>query len=141
MPERSLSGAALTSHRTKTCPAPPAPKGNTRAAKHGAKSETKLAPVRAKHLQVLREDYPDLDTRRLVLLADRFARIDLATAWLDRQKSIVRNSEGEVFLVVREVEKWASRAEQLLAEAERERRRPRRADLALTMSAEEDEGG
>src|SRR4051794_8917279 len=49
-----LSGAALTSHQTKTCPAPPAPKGNTRAAKHGAKSQTKLAPVRETHLQVLR---------------------------------------------------------------------------------------
>lgn len=135
MPGKKLAGAALRSHQTKTCPAPPAPKGNTRAAKHGTRGEVLLAPVREEHLKVLRGDYPDIDDRRLVLLADRLARIDLATAWLDGQKGLVRNKQGEVFGVVREVEKWASRAEAILAEAEKERRKPRRADLAVEMSA------
>lgn len=97
-----------------------------------------LAPVRERHLQVLREDYPNLDGRRLVLLADRLARIDLASAWLDKQNGLVRNKQGEPYLIVREVEKWASRAEAILAEAEKENRRPKRVDLALEMSALDD---
>lgn len=139
-PSKRLQGAALRSHREKTCPAPPAPKGNTRAAKHGAKTEQLVAPRREAHLTVLREDYPHLDERRLILMADRLARIDLATAWLEQQKSLVANKQGDVYPVAREVEKWAARAEQVLAEAEKESRKsPKRVDLAVEM-AELEEG-
>lgn len=131
-----LAGAALQSHRTKTCPAPPAPTGNTRAARHGAKTDKLVAPRREAHLKVLREDYPHLDDRRLALLADRLARIDLATAWIEKQKSLVYDKRGNVFQVAREVEKWAARAEQVLADAERaSRARAPRIDLAQEMSA------
>ncbi len=135
---RPLAGAALHSHLTKTCPAPPAPKGNQRAAKHGAKSLHKLGPARERHMKALRVDYPNLDNRRLALLADRLARIDLASSWLDKQKGIVHSEDGGVFHIAKEVEKWASRAEVLLERAEAEGRRKPRRDLALEMSAMED---
>ena len=74
-----------------------APKGNTRAVKHGAKTEQLVAPRREAHMIRLRDDYPHLDDRRLALMADRLARIDLATAWLEKQKSLVHNKEGDVY--------------------------------------------
>ena len=86
----------------------------------------------------LRDDYPHLDDRRLALLADRLARIDLATAWLEKQKSLVHNKQGDVYRVAELVEKWAARAEAVLAEAEKERNKPRRVDLAQEMSALEE---
>ncbi len=140
MATRKLAGAALHSHETKTSPAPPAPKGNQRGRKHGLRSEQALAPKRQEHIKALRADYPDLDDRRLALLADRLARIDLATAWLDAQKGIVRDRNGEVYAVVTYVEKWVSRAEAVLAEVERERHAPKRFDLAKSMSALEEHG-
>ena len=61
-------------------PVDPAPRGNDRSVTHGAKSENKLAPVREKHRLALKQAYPRLDDRRLALLADRLARIDLVVA-------------------------------------------------------------
>jgi hypothetical protein len=133
-----LQGAALKAHQTKTCPAPPAKKGNMRAVKHGAKTEQLVAPRREAHLRVLREDYPHLDNRRLALMADRLARIDLATAWIEKQKSLVYDKQGNVFQVAQQVEKWATRAEQVLAEAEKEGRKTHRRDLAIDMAALEE---
>jgi hypothetical protein len=80
-------------------------------------------------------DYAHLDHRRLALLADRLARIDLATEWLEKQRGLVRNAKGEVYNVAVLVDKWSTRAEQVLREAEAERRRPRRIDLAQDMAA------
>ena len=134
-PKPNLRGSALRNHLTKTCPAPPAPKGNARAATHGAKSELTLAPAREHHMQRLIQDYPGLDNRRLALLADRLARIDLASAWIDQQQSVVRNKSGDVYPIVRDLEKWAARAEQMLREIEAEGRKTPRRDLALEMSA------
>lgn len=116
------------------CPAPPAPKGNTRAMVHGADTPSLIAPRREAHLRVLRADYPALDHRRLTLLADRLARIDLATEWLEKQKSIVRNRQGDVYRVAELCDKWACRAEQVIKEAEAESRRPKKIDLAMEMS-------
>lgn len=94
-----------------------------------------MAPARERHMKALRADYPSLDNRRLALLADRLARIDLASAWLDKQRGIVHTEDGGVFLIAKEVEKWASRAEVLLERAEAERRAKPRRDLAMEMSA------
>jgi hypothetical protein len=69
----------------------------------------------------LSADYPQLDPRRLALLADRLARIGLARAWLDNQGSIVRDEDGRVFDVVDRLEKWSNRAESILADLEAER--------------------
>lgn len=100
--------------------------GNTRAITHGVNSERRIAPLREKHVAELRVSYPRLDGRRLVLLADRLARIEAASAWLDSQEGIVRDENGEVFAVVKELERWTSRAEQVLAEVEAEHRKARR---------------
>jgi hypothetical protein len=102
--------------------------GNSRAVTHGARSELQLAPVRERHVAELHRQYPKLDGRRLVLLADRLARIEVATAWLDQRDGVVRNKDGEVFAVVGEVERWSSRAEKVIAEVEAEHRRDRRFD-------------
>jgi hypothetical protein len=51
----------------------------------------------------------------------------------------VRNVQGEVFPVVIQVEKWATRAEQVIKEAEAEHRAPQRIDLAASMAALEGE--
>lgn len=137
-PKKKLYGAALDAHLSKTCSAPPAPKGNLRSVKHGARTEQLVAPRREQHIAVLRADYPHLDDRRLALMADRLARIDLATAWIEKQKSLVYDKQGNVFQVAREVEKWAARAEQVLAEAEKEGRKTQRVDLATEMAALEE---
>lgn len=100
--------------------------GNSRAVTHGATSERRLAPVRERQVGELRASYPRLDDRRLVLLADRLARIEVASEWLDRQAGIVRNADGEVYAVVKEVERWSARAEQVIAEVEAEHRKARR---------------
>jgi len=99
-----------------------------------------VAPRREQHIAVLKQDYPHLDDRRLVLMADRLARIDLATAWIEKQRSLVYSKQGDVFQVVQLVEKWSQRAEQVLKEAEQEARQERtgKVDLALEMSALED---
>lgn len=119
--------------------------GNQRALQHGVHSERRIAPLRERHLAELRESYPRLDTRRLILLADRFARIEAASVWLDAQGVIVRNDEGEVFPVVKELERWSSRAEQVLAEAEAEHRQAGRYDhldeFLEGREAEGDDGG
>jgi hypothetical protein len=96
--------------------------GNTRAMTHGVHSEKRVAPLREKHVVALRESYPRLDDRRLVMLADRLARIEAASAWLDGQEGIVRDADGEVYAVVKELEKWTTRAEQVLAIVEAEHR-------------------
>lgn len=88
---------------------------------HGARHELSVAPVRELHYRALLDDYPELDVRRAALLADRLARIELARAWLDRQDGVVRNDDGDVFGVVPHLEKWATRAEQILRDLEEER--------------------
>ena len=102
---------------------------NARALVHGCFSERRLAPLREAHAASLARDFPNLDDRRLLLLADRLARVDLASGWLDAQGDLVRNSEtGEPFAIVKELERWSSRAEQVLAEVEAEHRKQRRFD-------------
>lgn len=87
-------------------------------------------------MRALREDYPDLDPRRMALLADRLARIDLVSAWLEKQSGLMKPNADEVFGVVRDLEKWATRAEQVLKEAEADAAASIKPfDLALEMSA------
>jgi transposase len=92
----------------------PPPQGNTRRLVHGAHSERALAPCRERHARELRHDFPDLDGRRLALLADRLARIEVASRWLDGQDTIVLD-DGRVLDAADRVEKWSSRAEGVLA--------------------------
>jgi hypothetical protein len=78
---------------------------------------------RQKHALELTQSYPELDQRRVAILADRLARLESAWAWLDGQGSVVRDGEGEVFPVAGRLEKWAVVAELRLAEAEGEHKR------------------
>ncbi|MEX0993434.1 MAG: hypothetical protein WDZ37_05505 [Solirubrobacterales bacterium] len=121
-------------------PPNPIKPGESRARKSGATAELALAPLREYHVAELRRDYPNLDDRRLSLLADRLARIDLASRWLDEQDSIVRDKRGRVYDVVDRLEKWSSVAERVLAEVGREHRQARRFDLARKLSALPEEG-
>jgi hypothetical protein len=114
---------------------PPAPLDNTRTVTHGAGSPKLVAPLREQHLKALRADYPDLDERRMTLLADRLARIDLASEWIERQKSIALNKRGDVSSIVVLIDKWTSAVERALKEAEAARKKAPRYDLALAMSA------
>lgn len=100
----------------------PAPHGNTRRLTHGTRSERRLEPLRIEMAAGLRCDYPDLDDRRLAILADRLARMESGRRWLDAQDGVVRNAKGEPWPVVALIETWARQAEQILADLERERR-------------------
>ncbi len=132
MPPKRSRARSLANLR----PAPPAPKGNTRAVKSGARSRKalSLAPIRQKHLAELHRDYPKLDDRRLVLLADRLARIEAVMSWLDAN-GIVRDRKGEPHPLLPLLERWSIRAEQLLREAE-ESNRAASIDLATALSGE-----
>lgn len=118
--EREL--AALAKHRRN---GPPAPAGNTHSLKHGTRSERMLAPVRERHTAELRQSYPELDDRRLALLADRLASVELAARWLDAQGTPVRTKSGQVFEVADRLAKWNAAAWKMLSDVERERRESR----------------
>ena len=106
---------------------------NLAALKSGAWSEQLLRPLRERHARELAEDYPHLDPRRLAILADRLARMDSARAWLDQMGGVVRDADGTVFGVVKELERWANRAEAVLGEAEVEARRIAEVDPVLAL--------
>ena len=78
---------------------PPFEKGNLVRLQHGTRSERMLAPVREQHARGLAERYPWMDPARRALQAQRLAQIDLASAWLDEQGTVVRNEEGDIFNV------------------------------------------
>lgn len=114
--------------------------GNKRSVRHGARSEQAIIPVREERARELRERYPDLDDLRLALLADRLARIQVASAWLDAKGTVVRDRNGRVYDVADRIEKWSSKAERILAElaAERASRGPR--DITAQLAEVEDDG-
>lgn len=115
--------------------------GNLSALKSGATSELTLAPLRAELDLELAGDYPELDGRRRAILADRLARLALAWRWLDEQPSIVRDGKGRIYDIADRVERWASRAEAILAELEAEQRqRDRPQDIAAGLAALEAKG-
>src|SRR5437762_359976 len=87
---------------------------------HGAYARRRLAPVRARHAEELRRDFPALDDRRLSLLADCLARCEVAARWLDRRGRVVKDDTGEVFPVVRELARWGQQAWGMIGEVEQE---------------------
>jgi hypothetical protein len=74
-----------------------------------------------------------LDSLRLAILADRLARIDVASTWLDQRGTVVRGKRGEVYDIAVHVERWATRVEQVLGELEREAH-GERVSLAVALS-------
>lgn len=132
MPPRTDEGKAIA--RANLRPAPPAPAGHERTLKHGVYSD-RLEPLREQNETALASDYPAMDYRRRALLADRLARIELASAWV-REHGVVKRTtskvqRGDVFPIVDRLERWASRAEDLLSAAEAEKRERGRAPVSL----------
>jgi hypothetical protein len=102
---------------------PPAPAGNQRAVTHGATSELRLAPLREQHRNALRRDYAFLDDRRLALLADVLARVDSATCYLDAAGGVIGDEQRlDAWPVVDKLDRWASRAWEMLRQIEEERK-------------------
>jgi hypothetical protein len=94
---------------------------------HGAHAGARLAELRERHDVELARDYPAMDDRRRKLAADRLARIEVASAWLDahgltRSSAARGSSAGDLYPIVSHLERWSSRAEDLLAAAEQEQR-------------------
>jgi hypothetical protein len=78
------------------------------AVKHGATSERRLAPLRAKHRADLLARFPNLDQHRLRLLCDLLARIDLASEFVDVH-GLMRNTR-ETHPVLELLTRWERRA-------------------------------
>jgi len=94
---------------------------------HGAYGGQRLAELRVEHDAALAVDYPSLDVRRRVLLADRLARCQLVMAWCD-ENGITPSGKarhGQAFAIVGQLDRWSAQADALLAQAiavERERK-------------------
>ncbi len=100
---------------------PPFEKGNTASLIHGTRSERMLAPVREQHARMLAERYPWIDPARRSLQSQRLAQVDLASHWLDRQGTVVRNEDGDIFNVAGQLARWLVTAEAWFKDAEAER--------------------
>jgi transposase-like protein len=107
--------------------------GNTRSMTHGATHEPRLGPRREHHARDLRRRYPALDELRLTILADRMARLDVASRWLD-ERGVVRDARGNVFPVVNAVEEWGRRVENVVSRLEAEAQPGRGFTVADAMS-------
>ena len=91
---------------------------------HGAYSPALLGPLAEQHEAELAADYPRMDRRRRALLADRLARVELASAWT-RQHGITPQTKGKGFgethPIVDRLERWSARCEDMLGQAEAQR--------------------
>ena len=101
---------------------------------HGCYDIARLAPVRERHEQELLRDYPHLDGRRRAILADRLARFELATAWV-QEHGIVRSRRGDAFPIVDRLERWGARCEDMIGQAEAEDREARQPTPATALQA------
>ena len=84
------------------------------AAKHGATSERRLEPLRAKHRGELLEHFPQIDPFRLSLLCDLLARCDLAREFLDVH-GLMRNTR-QAHPVLDLLTRWERRAWDMLSQ-------------------------
>lgn len=85
-------------------------------ATHGATSERKLAPLRAKHRADLVDRFPGIDQHRLRLLCDLLARIDLATEFVDVH-GLMKNTR-QTHPVLDLLARWEHRAWNMLSQLE-----------------------
>lgn len=84
------------------------------AVRHGATSERRVAPLRAKHRADLLGRYPKIDEHRLRLLSDLLARIDLASEFVD-VNGLMRNTR-ETHPVLELLTRWERRAWDMLSQ-------------------------
>lgn len=83
---------------------------------HGATGQLLLSPLREKHRERLLADYPTIGDRRLALLSDLLARIELASGYLDRRGLVVDKRSLEPRPLVKLVDAWQARAWRIIAE-------------------------
>lgn len=103
---------------------PPAGPGNDRAVTHGSHSEMVVAPVRERHLDTLRQRFPDEPDPVLWIAASRAARIEVLAEYLDVNGLLKR---GEIRSAATELTKLETSLERQLAqltERAKERRSP-----------------
>jgi hypothetical protein len=103
---------------------PPAGPGNDRAVTHGSHSEIVVAPVRERHLETLRQRFPDEPDPVLWIAASRAARIEVLSEYLDANGLMKR---GEIRSAATELTKLETSLERQLAqltERAKERRSP-----------------
>ena len=105
---------------------------------HGATSGKQLEALAEQHEAELAVDYPLMDRRRRALLADRLARVELASTWT-REHGIAPSAggkrKGETWPIVDRLERWASRAEDMLAAAEQQQREASQAGGGDTLTS------
>ena len=115
--------------------------GNLLAIKSGAQSEQLLAPARERLLVGVQEQYPELSDAEQRMLADRLARIELASAFIDQNGLFRNRKRGEPWPIVDRLEKWTNRAENLLRLARIERRQHSPIDVAVALAELNREAG
>lgn len=120
---------------------PKAEPENLLAVKTGAQSEQLLAPARDRLLIGVQEHYPELSDPEQHMLADRLARIELASAFIDRNGLFRNRKKGEPWPIVDRLEKWTNRAENLLRLARIERREHSPIDVAVALAELNREAG
>jgi hypothetical protein len=122
-------------------PRPPAPEhGNTRAVVHGATGKRSIAEPLQRHREELRRDYPALDDRRLALLAEPLARIEVAVAWLEAQDGL-HDDKGRLYAVIDRLESWTTTAWKRLTDVEREARESKGAPADINTYLAQTYGG
>jgi lambda repressor-like predicted transcriptional regulator len=98
--------------------------GNGRAVKSGVYSERSIAPVRERHARLLAERYPGVDPGRRAAEAQRRAMCELASDWLDRQGTVVKDDEGHAYDIAVKLAAWLSASERWVERLEAELRQP-----------------
>jgi hypothetical protein len=76
---------------------PPAPKGNLRAMKHGAQTESIIGPLAERYFAELVEEFPGASERVLKIQSRRLAKLDRLSAYLEKHGEIRHQRRGEVF--------------------------------------------
>jgi len=120
----------------------PAPVGNERTLRHGARSPRHIAPGRERYLVMLRERFPAVSTELLIVMATRMSQFDLVTTWLDANGILNPKRKGEVFGAAQFAERLARSFEQQHAvlvqmQAEADAPKPVDAESELAAIAEE----
>jgi hypothetical protein len=114
---------------------------------HGAQSETRVAPLREKHLADLLKTFPSANEHRLVIQAHRLAQLELLGAFTDARGVIRHKRRGDVFPAAALAERIAT---SFLAEQDRLEQQQREAgtngrqtlaDIEAELSEPDDEDG
>jgi hypothetical protein len=93
--------------------------GNEAGVRHGAFSERKVRPLAEAFAAALSELVPlgnPSDSPAVSLLATVFARLELASRWLDEQENSLVDGDGHPWPVLRHVARWERQAGLLCAQ-------------------------